>query len=60
VRYRCGTQEYGVWNDEVAIELYSPTSAAWSSLLGEQGGVQITAELFEAAWDDPMTFTDAD
>jgi hypothetical protein len=52
VVYRCGPDEFGVWNDEVWIERYSPTSEAWSAVLGQDGGL-ISEEQFNAQWEQP-------
>jgi hypothetical protein len=52
VVYRCGPDQFGVWNDEVWIERYTPTSEAWSAVLGRDGGF-ITREQFEAQWKQP-------
>jgi hypothetical protein len=52
VVYRCGPDEFGVWNDQVWIERYSPTSEAWSAVLGQDGGL-ISQEQFDAHWKQP-------
>ena len=51
VEYRCGLDEYGVWNDEIyAWDKSVPPSDQWAVLLREYNGELIDASAFEDKW----------
>lgn len=51
VQYRCGADEFGVWNDEIVFWDHAlPASEQWRALAGKFDGHLISAAEFEDHW----------